>query len=55
MATSDGGSGIVFQMTGVCVLVGVVWFLLTGAVWQFLPIGAAVYVTFQVAKALNAK
>lgn len=53
MSHHNGGSTIVYPMTGTCVLVGVVWFLLTGAVWQFLPIGAAVFMTFQVAKAIN--
>lgn len=55
MASSDGGGGLIFQMTGACVLVGVLWFLVTGAVWQFVPILGATYVTFQFGKALNSK
>lgn len=50
MAHHTGGGGIIFPMAGACVLVGGLWFLLTGALWQFVPIGGAVYVSFQVAK-----
>lgn len=48
-----GGDGLIFQMTGAAVLVGVIWFALTGALWQFVPIGGSVFVAFQAAKALN--
>ena len=49
--TGDGG--IIFPMAGACCLVGGLWFVVTGALWQFVPIGGAVFVAFQVAKALN--
>jgi len=51
--TGAGGSGIIFPMTGACVVVGGLWFLVTGALWQFVPIGAAVFVAFRVASAVN--
>ena len=33
--------------------VGAIWFVVTGAVWQFLPIGAAVLVVRIAAKAVE--
>ena len=35
--------------SGASCAVGVLWFLVTGALWQFVPIGAAVFVAFRVA------
>ncbi len=55
MANHHSGGNLIFAITGAYVLVGVVWCFLTGAVFQFIPIGFGVYVTFQVGKALNAK
>lgn len=55
MTNHNGGGDLIFAVTGAYVLVGGVWWLLTGAVFQFVPIAFGVYVTFQVGKALNAK
>ncbi len=52
MSAQTGGT-IIFPMAGACALVGGLWFLLTGQLWQFVPIGGAVYVAFQVAKLVN--
>ncbi len=53
MAFHTGGSEIVFTSAAALVVVGVVWFFVTGAAWQFIPIGAIVLGGFQVAKQLN--
>lgn len=53
MSAQTTGSGIIFPMTGAAVLVGVLWFLVTGELWQFVPIVAAVFVAFRAAKAVG--
>lgn len=53
MSNHTGGGGIIFPMTAACVAVGGLWFLVTGALWQFVPIGAAVFVAFRVASAVG--
>ena len=53
MSTHNGDSAIIFPLTATAAVSAGLWFLVTGAVWQLLPIGAAVFVVFQAAKALN--
>ncbi len=53
MSDHNGDGTILFPVTATAVVSAGIWFLVTGAVWPLLPIGAGIFVAFQAAKALN--
>ncbi len=48
------GPYVLPKLSLAAVTVGVVWFVLTGAVWQFIPILGGIVIALGAAKAMNA-
>jgi hypothetical protein len=51
MAGQSNASGLLFVVSVMCTVVGVLWFLVTGEWWQFIPMWGALFFGLLAAKA----